>query len=75
MIACNSEEWNRFVEKALIFTGDSNVNADFSKLTKQFGRAYINYLGAAYEARDHMDDKTFCEINGNVPIGFLTKLK
>lgn len=70
--------WGNFCSSALQeFDGASNFKTtyDFTKLTKKFGKHYIAYLKAAYEAKDEMTDEEFCRINGNVPVGFLNKIR
>lgn len=67
--------WKDFLANGIQeFDGTSNVVSDFGKMTKRFGKFYLWYLSAAYEAKDEMSDEEFCAINGLVPIGFLKKL-
>jgi len=63
-----ADEWSRFVREALVTDGDSNVALPFKKLTKNYGRAYIEYLRAAWTANEGcLTESEFCEINGGVP--------
>ncbi len=68
--------WEDFIEKGLQeFDGSSNVTKDFTGMTKRFGKHYIAYLEAAWNAKDEMSEEEFCAINGGVPSGFLKKFK
>lgn len=72
------EGWNRFVTEGLVPDNDEQVTRwDFTKMTKRFGKAYIEYLQAAYQALEgSMSDSEFCKYNGNVPQPFfLNKVK
>ncbi len=67
--------WNRFIEKGLkIGDENSNVQHEFSRMTKEFGISYLEYLKAAYEVKDEMTDEEFCKLNGGIPFAFLAKL-
>lgn len=68
--------WKDFCENGLqVFTNGSNVTGSFQKMTKRFGKHYLAYLEAAYQAKDEMTDDEFCKINGEIPIGFLKRFK
>lgn len=68
--------WEDFCENGLqVFDGESNVSNNFQKMTKRFGKYYLAYLQAAYEARDQMTEEEFCKINGDIPQGFLKRFK
>lgn len=68
--------WKDLVTNGLQeFDGSSNVRYDFTKMSKRFGKYYLDYLSAAYSAKDEMPDSEFQEINGNIPDSFMSKLK
>lgn len=75
------EDWNRFVREGMPADFDdigSNVIADFSKMCKKFGKAYLDYLKIAYSCKgddSDMTDAEFCRINGNIPVPFFEKMK
>jgi hypothetical protein len=70
----SQEDWSRLIAEGLDFNGKNNVKFDFVKMSKKFGASYLTYLQAAYDAKHEMSDFDFCNLNGNVPIGFLKKL-
>lgn len=71
-----SKAWIDFCENGLQeFDGNSNVRYPFPKMTKRFGKNYIQYLEAAFEARDEMSLEEFCKINGEVPPKFLNRFR
>lgn len=67
----NPKDWNRLLDKGLCYNGETNINYEFSKMTKLFGLAYIEYLKAAYKAKEILSDEDFCRLNGSIPIKFL----
>lgn len=72
----DNKGWKDFCENGLqAFENDSNVTGQFPKLTKRFGKYYLTYLEAAYQAKDEMTDEEFCKINGEVPLTFLKRFK
>jgi hypothetical protein len=68
---CSTEQWNRFCQKGI---QDGNLIGDFGKMTKEFGKAYLSYLNAAYIAKDEMTDSEFIKEHG-VNDKFLSKFK
>ena len=66
------DRWNRFVQEALV-EGDENTNMkfDFNALSKKFGRSYIEYCQAAWQANGGcLSDEEFRQVNGGIPEGF-----
>lgn len=69
-----SQAWSRFAEEGLLYEeSGSNTRYDFTKMCKKFGKPYIDYLIAAYSAKDDMTNDEFCTLNGQVPVSFLEK--
>lgn len=69
----NNNNWTRLLDKGLNFEGTTNTNYPFPRMSKDFGLEFIEYLRAAYLAKDELTDEEFCKINGDVPRGFLEK--
>ncbi len=68
--------WKRFIDEATCNFGEekSNVKFSFVVLTKKYGRAYIQYLQATWEAADSMGEAEFIAINGDIPYSFFKKV-
>ena len=52
---------------------DANFRVAFKKLTKKYGREFIAYSKAAWEANDGLSEEEFCRLNGNMPKGFFDR--
>jgi len=69
-------DWSRFCTEGLTSKGEFNVTHDFVKMTKMFGRSYLDYLFASYAAKDTLTDSEWAALNGNVPQSFIdSKIK
>lgn len=68
-------DWNRLINEGLNFRGDVNTLFNFSKMSKKFGLSYLYYLECAYLAKDEVSEEEFCKLNGEIPIGFLNKIR
>jgi len=66
------QSWEKFVTEAFdTESGDQNFKYPFPKMTKMFGRQFIEYCRASWvTCKDFMSPEEFCKINGNMPIGF-----
>ena len=74
MDAKDTRKWNEFIKIMNAESDDSNFKIDFKNITKKFGREFIMYCKAAWEANEGvMIEEEFCKINGNMPIGFFNK--
>lgn len=67
----NSAAWTRFVNEGLCYDGESNVTLEFSKMTKKFGKEYLDMLVASYACKWLMSDEEFAKVWGGVPAPFL----
>lgn len=70
----NSAAWSRFVNEGLTAYADErplNVAYDFPKMTKKFGKEYLDMLVASYSCKFLMPDEEFAAIWGGVPMPFL----
>ena len=54
--------WNRFCKEAFDLDGETNFKFDFQKLTKKYGKSYIEYLRLAYET-NFLSIEEFCRLN------------
>lgn len=66
--------WKLLVQQGLCYDGGGNTTLPFAGMSKRYGKAYIVYLQAAYQAKGELTDNEFCEINGNVPASLIDKL-
>ena len=66
------EDYNRFLDEAVDFNSDdSNFKFTFPQMTKKYGRAFISYCIAAWEANGGgQTAEEFCKMNANMPIKF-----
>jgi hypothetical protein len=64
--------WDTFCENAFDTESDTqNFKLPFAKMTKKFGRQYMEYCRASWvTCKDFMTPEEFCKMNGNMPIGF-----
>lgn len=72
----NIKNWNRFVREGMKAWTDesaSNVVADFRKMSKQFGREYLEYLDLAWQSCEGVSIEDFCRWNGDVPVDWFQK--
>ena len=69
----NIQAWNRLAREGLRYDGVSNVMLDFTKMTKKFGKEYIDMLAIAYACKYDMPDDEFRQLWGDVPQAFLEK--
>lgn len=69
-----TEEWSKLIREAMSDDPDckTNFKFDFKILTKKYGKAYIEYLKAAYLAKGDLSNKEFCRLN-HCPLSFLNK--
>lgn len=67
------EDWNKFVLTVMVSEGETNFKNDFKWLTRYHGRCYMDYLKAAYSAKDILTDEQFCYLN-HCPLTILPKL-
>lgn len=66
--------WNRLVNEGLCYDGQSNTRYPFQVMSKKFGRAFIDYLRAAWQANDGcLSDEEFCQLNGGIPASLFQK--
>ncbi len=56
------EEWNRLMG-VMDNEGTTNFKIPFKKLTKEYGRAYIEYLRCAWAVKDGLSIEGFCRLN------------
>ena len=70
-----TNDWNRFVREGLHDPDQSengmNTVHDFVKMTKVFGRPYLEYLAASYACKDTLTDLEWANLNGKVPASFI----
>lgn len=69
------ELWRQLVTEGLVYGGDVNSRLPFTGMSQRYGKAWIDYLNAAWEARGDLTDEEFCRLNGTVPPTFLARLK
>jgi hypothetical protein len=67
------ELWRQLVTEGLTYNSETNTTRPFGLMSKRFGRAWIDYIQAAWEARDELSDEEFCRLNGDVPLTFIEK--
>lgn len=67
--------WDNFLKAIDWESNTSNFKYDFKIMSKKYGMAYIEYCKAMYNAnKDIQSDDEFCQMNGNMPIGFFNKV-
>ena len=66
------EDYNRMVREAMDCESDtSNFKYDFTHMTKKYGRAYITFCQAMWQANEGVQtEEEFCKMNGNMPMKF-----
>lgn len=71
-------DWNRLLAEGMyqgddVDTYNSNVKYSFDKMCVKYGKAYIEYLKAAWLAKDELPEHEWASLNGNVPKSFINK--
>lgn len=64
-----------FTDNGLTDNGETNVRYDFKKMTKRFGKHYLEYLSVAYAVKDELNDTEFQRLNGGIPDSFMPKIR
>lgn len=65
-------DWDRLLSESMYVGGETNFKHSFDKLTKKNGKAYKDYIKAAYSCKDYLTDEEFCILN-HLPIKLLPK--
>lgn len=65
--------WNKLVIEGLTYDGEANTSLPFVGMSRKYGKAWIAYLTAAWQARDGLSTADFCRLNGGVPESFVEK--
>ena len=70
------DAWNNFIKNAMDGeSNDSNFKVTFKVLSKKYGRAYIVFCKAMWEANDGvMTENEFIKMNGEMPKPFFDKV-
>jgi hypothetical protein len=61
------------LKEGLSYDGQTNVVHPFETMSRKFGRAFIDYLEAAWLARDDLSEEEFCRLNGGVTPAFIER--
>lgn len=69
----NQDQWNRLVSEGLRYGGDSNASLPFAGMSRKYGKAWVEYLKAAWSAKDGLTEEEFAELNGGVPTTFIER--
>ena len=66
------KSWEKFIDEAFdTESDDQNFKYPFPKMTKMFGKQFIEYCKASWvTCKDFMTPEYFCKMNGNIPFGF-----
>lgn len=65
--------WHKLVAEGLVYDGPTNTSLPFGKMSQRYGKAWICYLRAAYEAKGELSDEEFGHLNGGVPPHFIER--
>ena len=68
--------WNNFINESIEWNAENPYfKYDFKKLTKKYGKYYIDYLKKSWEcSKDCLTIEEFIKENGNPPLEFLKKI-
>ena len=74
MFNIKKDAWDNFMTSFDYESDTSNFKYDFKQMTKMFGKAYIEYCKAMWEANDGVQsEEEFCKMNANMPMVFFDK--
>ena len=69
-----NESWNMLISIMDFESDTSNFKISFKDITKKYGRAYIVFCKAQWEANEGvMTEDEFMKMNGDMPRGFFEK--
>ena len=49
--ACRPQDWSRLAQTGLCTTGTTNTRWPFARMCRRYGRAYLDYLDASWQAK------------------------
>lgn len=68
------DAWRNFTDSMDFESDDKNFKYDFKTMTRKYGRAYIEFCKAAWQANDGvMSEEEFMKINADMPRKFFDK--
>jgi hypothetical protein len=70
----DAELWRQLLGDGLNYEAEGgNARLPFRQMSQRYGKAWIAYLRAAWNAKDEMPESEFRRLNGEVPEAFVEK--